>query len=47
MRPRTSAKPLGRLGDAGKNLEQGGLPRPVAANDSDHFALADIKGNIL
>ena len=47
MRPRTSAKPCGGLGDAGKNLEQGGLPRPVAADDSHHFALANVKGNIL
>jgi len=30
---------LRRLGDAGEDLEQDGLPRPVAADDANDFAV--------
>ena len=37
----------GRLGDAREDLEQGALPRAVAADDADHLAALHLEGDVL
>ena len=37
----------GRIGDSRKDLQQGTLARPVAANDTDGFTLPDVEVNIV
>ena len=37
--------PLGGLGDAGEDLEQGALAGPVAADDAQNLALGDFQGH--
>jgi len=39
--------PLRRLGDAGEDLEQRSLPRPVAADDAHDLAALHLEGHIL
>ena len=39
--------PRGRLGNARKYFQQGGLAGPVFADYAHHFALLDIKGYVL
>ncbi len=37
---------VGRLGDAGEDLEQRALPCPVAADDADHFSALDLERDV-